>query len=206
MVFQDNAWRKDCEIKAQGLTFCGVGAHWQNGKAEKRIRDLNDMANVMLNYAMRKWPQVITTNLWPYALRAASDTNSCIPHVGKEQAPIEIFSNSKVRPNLRHHHPFGCPTYVLDGDLQSGKKAGKKWTDRARLGVNLGFSPQHSKSVALVLSLKSGLVSPQFHCQFDEAFQTVQGLDMNLQPPSLWQEKASSRAQPTSCYCLQDQQ
>ena len=188
--FQDNAWKKDCEKKEQGITYCGVGAHWQNGVAEKRIRDLNDMASVMLNYAMRKWPQALSLHLWPYALRAASDTNSCLPRVGKEQSPLEIWTKSSIRPNLRHHHPFGCPVYVLDGNLQGGNKAGKKWKDRARLGVNLGFSPQHSKSVALVLSLKTGLVSPQFHCQFDEAFQTVKGIDASLQPPSMWQEKA----------------
>jgi hypothetical protein len=188
--FQDNAWKGDCEVKGQGVTYCGVGAHWQNGIAEKRIRDLNDMATVILNYAQRKWPQAISTHLWPYALRAASDTGNSLPRLNQQQSPIEIFSNVKVRPNLRHHHPFGCPVYVLDGKLQSGQKAGKKWTDRARLGVNLGFSPQHSKSVALVLSLTTGLVSPQFHCQFDEAFQTVRGIDASLQPPSLWQEKA----------------
>ena len=76
--FQDNAWKSDCEIKGQGVTYCGVGAHWQNGIAEKRIRDLNDMATVILNYAQRKWPQAITTHLWPYALRAASDTGNSL--------------------------------------------------------------------------------------------------------------------------------
>ena len=82
--FQDNAWKKGCKVKSQGISYCGVGAHWQNGRAEKRIRDLNDVANIMLNYAMQKWPQVITTNL-----------NNCIPQVGKEQSSIEIFRAPK---------------------------------------------------------------------------------------------------------------
>jgi len=188
--FQDNLWRQDCEKQGQGLTFCGVNAHWQNGLAEKRIRDLVDMASVMLNYAQRKWPAAISTHLWPYALRAASDTNNSIPKIGEAKSPLEVFSSSNVRPNYRNHHHFGCPVYVLDGNLQAGKRAGKKWTDRARVGVNLGFSPQHAKSVALVLSLKTGLVSPQFHCQFDDTFETVKGLDASLLPVSQWQEKA----------------
>ena len=52
--FQDNAWKNDCENKAQGLTFCGVNAHWQNGKAEKKIRDLQDSARTIFLYAMKR--------------------------------------------------------------------------------------------------------------------------------------------------------
>jgi hypothetical protein len=33
-------------------------------------------------------------------------------------------------------------------------------------------------------------VSPQYHCQFNEAFQTVKNYDATFHPPSLWQEKA----------------
>ena len=65
-----------------------------------------------------------------------------------------IFSGVNVRASIRYHHHFGCPVYVVDGDLQANKGSHKKWVDRARAGVNLGFSPQHSKSVALILSLK----------------------------------------------------
>jgi hypothetical protein len=59
---------------------------------------------------------------------------------------------------------------------------------RARVGVNLGISPTHARSVALVLSLKTGLASPQFHVKHDDLFETtsrqVGGYRM---PPSRWQ-------------------
>ncbi len=77
--------------------------------------------------------------------------------------------------------------YVLDSNLQANKRAGSKWKQRTRLGVNLGFSPQHAKSVHLVLSLNSGCVSPQFHCTFDNNFETLK--EYNL-PESQWQVKA----------------
>jgi hypothetical protein len=88
---------------------------------------------------------------------------------------------------LHHFQHFGCPVYVLDHKLQAGRKSGMKWKERVRIGVNLGFSPQHAKSVHLVLSLTSGCVSPQFHCTFDSTFETLKEYSV---PESLWQEKA----------------
>ena len=41
--FQDNAFRESILRAHQGLSFCGVNAHFQNGIAEKRIRDLQDL-------------------------------------------------------------------------------------------------------------------------------------------------------------------
>ncbi len=83
-------------------------------------------------------------------------------------------------------HPFGCPVYVLDASLQSGK--GKpKWSEQSRLGVYLGYSPKYASYVALVLDLKTGHVSPQFHVVFDDKFDCMKK-DANF--ASLWQAKA----------------
>ena len=38
--FADNAFIADCKAQRQGLSYCGVNAHFQNGIAERRIRDL----------------------------------------------------------------------------------------------------------------------------------------------------------------------
>jgi GAG-pre-integrase domain len=42
--FAENLWRADVLEKGQRLTFCGVSAHHQNGRAEKKIRDVQDLA------------------------------------------------------------------------------------------------------------------------------------------------------------------
>ena len=47
----------------------------------------------------------------------------------------------------------------------------------------------HARSVALVLSLETGLVSPQFHIVFDPSFRTVHPDQSNQVPTSQWQKK-----------------
>jgi Reverse transcriptase (RNA-dependent DNA polymerase) len=84
-------------------------------------------------------------------------------------------------------HPFGCPAYVLDSQLQSGKTI-PKWESRSRLGIYLGPSLQHARSVGLVLSLSTGMVSPQFHVRYDDEFETTTGKPITL-PKSEWQTK-----------------
>jgi hypothetical protein len=66
--------------------------------------------------------------------------------------------------------------------------------ERARLGVNLGFSSQHVRSVHLILSLTSGCVSPQFHCTFDDPFKTN---NYYVHPESTLQEKAHFVTRPS---------
>jgi len=73
---------------------------------------------------------------------------------------------------LDHNIPFGCPVHVLDPRLQQIKKI-DKLQQRSRVGVYLVQSMNHAKTVCLVLSIKTGLVSPQNHVQFDSYFETT---------------------------------
>jgi hypothetical protein len=38
----------------------------------------------------------------------------------------------------------------------------------------VGSSPNHARNINLVLNLLTGLCSPQFHCRFDDFFETTQ--------------------------------
>jgi hypothetical protein len=73
--------------------------------------------------------------------------------------------------------------------LQQGQKI-RKWEERARVGIYLGPSLQHAKSVALVLLLFTGNVSPQYHVQFDDLFETVTKENEQYIPKLEWQVKA----------------
>ena len=185
--FADKLFREHVTEKGQTISFCGVGAHHQNGKVEKRIRDIVEQARTMLLHASHRWPKVVTANLWPFALHHAVKLRNSLAAEGA--TPISKFSKSSVKDNLfwRHQHTFGCPAFVLEAPLQGSMGGKRKWSDRSRVGVFLGHSSQHSQTVALVLNPKTGHVSPQFHVVFDDKFDTVkQGIDVE----SKWQEKA----------------
>ena len=86
--FADNKWRKDCQEKGQRLTFCEVNAHFQNGMAERRIRELQEQARTMLIHANRRWPEVVNAHLWPYAIRMANDIFNHTPDLTRKHIPI----------------------------------------------------------------------------------------------------------------------
>ena len=187
-IFADNEWRKAVADKAQTLSFCGVNAHFQNGRAERRIRELQDHARTMLIHASRRWPSAINAHLWPYALRMANDVFNNTPNIKTGDYPIELFSGSQVSVDPKHWFHFGSPVYVLDDSLQAQRNL-DKWADRTRVGIYLGQSPQHARTVALVLSIETGLTSPQFHIKVDSTFQTMRKSFGEQLPKSLWQEK-----------------
>ena len=186
-IFKANLWVNACKRSGQGLTFAGVNAHHQNGIAERRIREFQELARTMLINSNSRWPSSVTVNLWPYAVRTANDVINHTPSFqDKEQrSPMEIFSNTMVASNPKHWKPFGCHVYVLDNDLQD-RHPFHKWKHRVRVGIYIGMSPQHGRNVALVLDIETALVSPQFRVTFDPNFETVK----DVKTTSKWQHKA----------------
>ena len=81
---------------------------YQNGVAERRIHELQEMTRVMLIHTIKRWPGVVTIHLWPYAIRMANQAYNAMPltsHANK-QSPNKIFDNSVVDINQKHWKPF----------------------------------------------------------------------------------------------------
>jgi hypothetical protein len=63
--FADNAWKQSYKASHHRLTFCRVNAHFQNGIAERAIRDLLESARKQLLHACACWPAAMHFVLWP---------------------------------------------------------------------------------------------------------------------------------------------
>jgi hypothetical protein len=96
------------------------------------------------------------------------------------------FSSIRIGSKMKHHHAFDGPVFALENDLAAGSSI-LHWSPRMRLGVNLGSSPSHARHVYLVLNLHTGCISLQYHCQFDNFFETVRHGVPDVSVPMAWQ-------------------
>ena len=190
-IFKAEKFVQACRKNGQGLSFAGVNAHHQNGRAERRIRTLQEMTRTSLIHAKRRWDDAITTNLWPYALRVSNDAYNNTPSLkdASRRTPHQIFTGTTVAENPKHWFHFGCPVFVLDNDLQAGRNIRNKWKSRSRMGLYMGRSPIHARNVALVLDIETGYVSPQFHVKMDSSFHSVKPSTRTEMIKSKWQAK-----------------
>ncbi len=196
-VFASTAFRSNCDSQSQKLSFSGVGAHHQNSVAERNIKTVSQWARANMLHAAFHWPAHANIKLWPQAIDYAVWVFNRLPSVDQELSPNELWSGSRTMGHdLRRTHPFGCPVFVLDTRLQDGKKI-PKWDTRAQRGMFVGFSPDHSSLVPLILNVATGKITPQFHVIFDDKFQTVMSL---AQGTTLRDEWLNILAFGTDCF------
>jgi hypothetical protein len=127
-------------------------------------------------------------DLWPFAMSYAIWVHNRLPPGGYGSCPLEKWSKQKVTHcEVTRGHVFGCPVYVLDPALQDGKKT-PKWDSKARQGIFVRFSEEHSSLAPLVFNPKTQHISPQYHVIFDDKFSTVPSLHSEAQRNKTWSE------------------
>lgn len=108
-----------CSNWAQKLTFSGIGAHHQNGVAERNIKTISQWACAHMLHAAYHWHEQANIHLWPQAVDYAVWTFNRLPSMDTGLSPNEVWSQSQCTGHdLCHTHPFGCPLYVLDPKLR----------------------------------------------------------------------------------------
>ena len=188
--FYDNAFKQAYRHDArQQLTFCGVNAHFQNGIAERSIRNLSESTCKQLLHTHARWLQAVHFALWPYALRNAALLHNSLPVLEDGTLRLKLFSSIHVGSNMKHVHTLGCPMFALQNTLASGKSL-PRWSPCICLGLNLGPSPMHARNVYLVLHLTTGCVSPQYHCSVDDFFETSHHGGPDVSGTISWQQIA----------------
>ena len=186
-------FQADIQLEDQDLTLSGVGAHHQNGVAERALQTITTWARAMMMHQMIHWPTQFDAALWPFAMDHAVYLWNNMPKDRNGHTPAEIFSKVVTYEDdaITRARVWGCPAFVLDPKLQDGKKL-PKWAPRSRVGVYLGVSPTHSSTVGRILHPSTGHISPQYHVIYDELFQTVPAvLDEDtknaLFDPKIWE-------------------
>ena len=168
--FFNNAFKQACQNTCQQLTFCGVNAHFQNGIAKQFICDLLESECKQLLHACACWLQTVHFAQLPYALHNAALLHNSLPVLEDSTWRLELFSSIRVGCNMKHVHTFGCPVFVL----QNFRQTIATMVTLCALGLNLGPNPMHVKNVYVVLNSTTRCVSPQYHCRFDDIFETTQ--------------------------------
>jgi hypothetical protein len=179
----------DLKLHSQTIDYSGVGAHFQNGVAERAIQTIVTWARAMLMHQLIHWPQHFDPGLWPFAMSYAVHLWNHMPKSRGGLSPIELFSGTKLPSYdvLHNARVWGCPVYVLNPKLQDGRKL-PKWSMRSRQGMFVGPSPDHASTVGNVLNLQTGSVSPQYHVVYDEQYSTTFGSLTDLVfSEDLWQ-------------------
>ena len=120
-TFACKGFRDAVSAANQKITFCGVGAHHQNGIVENMIGLLTRSSRTNLLHAKQRWPQAISTILWPYALKAACATYNDLHLDENGASPESKFASVDCAPVLSNRHPWGCPVFVLTEKAQNGK-------------------------------------------------------------------------------------
>ena len=65
--------------------------------------------------------------LWPYELKAFAEQFNVLKVDGYGITPMENFAGTTTYINIKNHHTWGCPVYVLDGIWQVNISGLSKW-------------------------------------------------------------------------------
>ena len=130
--FGNQAFRDEITACDQTIDFSGVGAHHQNGVAERAIATVTRFARAMMLQQAIMWPDRADLRHWPFAMDHAAFLWNNLPKEGGKLLPLELYTGTIMQDYtpITHAHVWGCPVYVLDPKLQDGKKL-PKWDPRA---------------------------------------------------------------------------
>ena len=95
-VFKAQMFREELDALGQTITFSGVGAHHQNGVAERAIMTIFYRARSMLLHAAIHWLEATDESLWPFAVDYAVHLWNNTEAIENGLSPAELFEGIKI--------------------------------------------------------------------------------------------------------------
>ena len=93
--FSSKAFLEDLAGNEQSVSYSGVGAHFQNGVAERAQYTVTLWARSMMMHQLLHWPEAFDPDLWPFALEHATYIWNNLPHQESKLTPLELFTGVK---------------------------------------------------------------------------------------------------------------
>jgi len=138
-------------------------------------------------HAKRKWQNIISTVIRPYTVQTIAERHNWIDLNKNGQSPLKKFTGTIDDKIPTNFHTWGFPMYILDNENQSGGIGTPKWEPKSHIGIYLVHSLCRSESIYLVINLKTGMISPQFHAAYNNEFMTVPYMS-SADPPLKWSQ------------------
>jgi hypothetical protein len=112
-VFASNVFKGDCDSLHQQYLFSGVGAHHQNGIAERNIKTVAQWARANMLHFAHHWPAQANVCFLPQAIDYALWVFNRLPNLTNGLLPNEIWSSCRApTEEFNQSHVFGCPVYT----------------------------------------------------------------------------------------------
>ena len=164
--FADNAFLDACNDNNQTITYCGVGAHHQNGIIENKNKQLTQIPRTLLLHGMRMWPQMIDSMFWPFAIKAAAERMNSLNVNLDGTTPESIFYGVPIKNiPVKSFYTLFCLCYVLDSGLHNAEGIGApKREPHSHIRVYLGHLPFSSRQRGACLQSIHWTCQPSVPC------------------------------------------
>ena len=174
-VFKSNHLVQHIFEHDQRMRYCGVNMHHQNFIAERSIRMVSEISRSVMLHSSLLCENGIGSNLWTVDTSYNTYIYNCMTNA-EDIVPSYLFPGTNFPCHkLKDIHGWGFPVYVLNPTLQQGRKL-LKWHPQSCRRILVGFNPNHSGNVHLILNKTNVQIPPPFHVIFDDSFNTVLSL------------------------------
>jgi hypothetical protein len=92
-IFATTAFKTHCESQQQEISFRGVGAHHQNGVAERNIKTVAQWARANMLHLALHWPAQANISFWPQAIEYSVWVFNRMPNAETGISPNKIWSS-----------------------------------------------------------------------------------------------------------------
>ncbi len=92
-IFSMAEFKAHCDTHNIKYNFSGVGAHFQNGVAERNIKTVAQWARANMLHLATHWPQQANLQFWPQAIDYSTWVFNRLPNVDTGLTPNKIWSS-----------------------------------------------------------------------------------------------------------------